>query len=162
MTSDLARRRVLKRLVSFQTSLPERQWYVRRKDFQIIVLLTRFFSGKSFQLHGAILCPIPCVFNTKVNSTLYNSRLAGFGTYMQACNKQYCQNLISVMWPSAFKLLAHIMFKIFLVKYVDILIFSLVCHYFIPGHNTLSMSVVAISYPVTDKQDRIHDQATKI
>ena len=92
MTPDQVRRRlVLKRLVWFQTNLPERQWYVWRKDFQILVVLTRFVSGKSFQLHGAILCPLHCVFNTKVNSTLCNSRHAGFGTYMHACNKQHCQ-----------------------------------------------------------------------
>ena len=28
---------------------------------------------------------LPCVFNTNVDSTLYNSRHAIFGTYMQAC-----------------------------------------------------------------------------
>ena len=57
-------------------------------------------------------------------------------------------NLISVMWPSASKHSAHITFKIFLVKYVDILILSLVSQYFIPRQNTLFMSVGAIFYPV--------------
>ena len=61
----------MKRLVLFHTSLLERL--------------------KSFHLHGAILCPLPCVFNTKVNSTLYNSRHTGFRTYMHTCNKQHCQ-----------------------------------------------------------------------
>ena len=85
------RRRALKRLLSFQTTLLERQRNVWRKDFQTLVVLIWFVSGKSFHLHGAILCPLPCVFNTKVNSTLYNSRHTGFRTYMHACNKQHCQ-----------------------------------------------------------------------
>ena len=57
------------------------------------------------------------------------------------------KKLISVMWPSASKLSAH-MFEIFLVEYVDTLILSLVCQYFIPRQNTLSMPVGTISYPV--------------
>ena len=72
------------------------------------------------------------------------------------------KNLISVMRPSASKLSAHIMFKIFLVKYVDILIFFGMPVFHSSTKHTFHVCRYNFLSCVTDKQDRNHDQATKI
>ena len=71
--------------------------------------------------------------------------------------------LISVMWPSASKHSAHITFKIFLVKYVDILILSFGLPVFNSStEHTFHVCRCSFLPCMADEQDKILDKATEI